>query len=39
MKKFIVTLIAVQLAVFAHAQGLRLNQLEYFDRHGVGIQQ
>ena len=37
MKKFIVTLIAVQLAVFAHAQGLRLNQLEYFDRHGVNV--
>ena len=37
MKKLIVTLIAVQLAVFAHAQGLRLNQLEYFDRHGVNV--
>ena len=37
MKKLIVTLMAVQLAVFAHAQGLRLNQLEYFDRHGVNV--
>ena len=32
MKKLIVTLMAVQLAVFAHAQGLRLNQLEYFSK-------
>ena len=37
MKKFILTVITVCLAAFAHAQGLRLNSLEYFERQGVNV--
>ena len=37
MKKLLITLTAVLFAAFAHAQGLRLNSLEYFERQGVNV--
>ena len=37
MKKLLITLTAVFFTAFAHAQGLRLNSLEYFERQGVNV--